>query len=90
MTVPSEVCGIAKSDPAIYRQALELLGLPGEACVFADDQEANLPPAAALGMTTIHPQEPEGTARRAAGLFGLASYGVTRPGPETLPGLRAS
>ncbi|MDH6137158.1 putative hydrolase of the HAD superfamily [Kitasatospora sp. MAA4] len=71
VTVLSELCGIARPDPAIYRHALEQLGLPGEACVFVDDQEINLPPAATLGMTVVHAQEPQETALRVAGLLGL-------------------
>ncbi|MFB8216098.1 HAD-IA family hydrolase [Streptomyces anulatus] len=52
--VVSELEGLAKPDPAIYRLALERIGLPAERCVFVDDHEANLPPAAELGITTVH------------------------------------
>jgi putative hydrolase of the HAD superfamily len=61
VTVVSELEGIAKPDPAIYRLALDRLGLPGEDCVFVDDYPANLPPAEALGITTVlatKPQQP--------------------------------
>jgi putative hydrolase of the HAD superfamily len=54
ITVISEREGIAKPDPVIYRRTLERMGLPGQACVFVDDIPANLPPAAALGITTVH------------------------------------
>ncbi|MET9142829.1 MULTISPECIES: HAD-IA family hydrolase [unclassified Streptomyces] len=52
--IVSELAGMAKPDPAIYRLALERVGLPAERCVFADDHAVNLPPAAALGITTVH------------------------------------
>ncbi|MFJ4972438.1 HAD-IA family hydrolase [Streptomyces sp. NPDC088755] len=51
--VISEVVGLAKPDPAIYQLTLERLGLPGTACVFVDDHPVNLPPAEALGITTV-------------------------------------
>ncbi|MEU8434142.1 HAD-IA family hydrolase [Streptomyces sp. NPDC029216] len=51
--VISEVVGMAKPDPAIYRLTLDRLGLAGEECVFADDHPVNLPPAATLGITTV-------------------------------------
>jgi len=44
---------MANPNPAIYRLALERLRLPGSACVFADDHRVNLPPAEALGITTV-------------------------------------
>ncbi|MFJ6540113.1 HAD-IA family hydrolase [Streptomyces sp. NPDC091385] len=52
--VVSELVGMAKPDPAIYRLTLERVGLPAERCVFADDRAVNLPPAARLGITTVH------------------------------------
>ncbi|WP_330174586.1 HAD-IA family hydrolase [Streptomyces sp. NBC_01498] len=51
--VISEVVGLAKPDPAIYQLTLDRLGLPGPACVFVDDHPVNLPPAEALGITTV-------------------------------------
>jgi putative hydrolase of the HAD superfamily len=51
--VISEVIGMAKPDPAIYQLTLDRLGLPGTACVFVDDHPVNLPPAEALGITTV-------------------------------------
>ncbi|MCQ4084372.1 HAD-IA family hydrolase [Streptomyces sp. RB6PN25] len=71
--VISEVEGIAKPDPAIYERTLDRLGLPGEACVFVDDHERNLPPAAALGITTVHADGQDGTAARVAALLGLCT-----------------
>jgi len=51
--VVSELEGLAKPDPAIYRLTLDRLGLTAAECVFVDDHPANLPPAAALGITTV-------------------------------------
>ncbi len=51
--VVSEVVGLAKPDPAIYELTLDRLGLPGSSCVFVDDHPVNLPPAEALGITTV-------------------------------------
>ncbi|MGW5861744.1 HAD-IA family hydrolase [Streptomyces sp. NPDC055239] len=51
--VISEAVGLAKPDPAIYQLTLDRLGLPGPACVFVDDRPINLPPAKALGITTV-------------------------------------
>ncbi|WP_329386451.1 HAD-IA family hydrolase [Streptomyces sp. NBC_01716] len=51
--VISEVVGLAKPDPAIFQLTLDRLGLPGPACVFVDDHPVNLPPAEALGITTV-------------------------------------
>ncbi|WP_329436401.1 HAD-IA family hydrolase [Streptomyces albidoflavus] len=52
--VVSEQVGLAKPDPRIYQLALDRLGLPPERCVFADDQAANLVPAVAAGIATVH------------------------------------
>lgn len=54
MHVVSELEGLANPDPAIYRLTLERMGLPAEQCVFVDDHEANLSPAAELGIATVH------------------------------------
>ncbi|WP_198539353.1 HAD-IA family hydrolase [Streptomyces graminilatus] len=51
--VISEVVGMAKPDPAIYQLTLDRIGLPGTECVFVDDHPVNLPPAEALGITTV-------------------------------------
>ncbi|GHJ35456.1 HAD family phosphatase [Streptomyces sp. TS71-3] len=51
--VISEREQVAKPDPLIYQRALEHLGVPGQQCLFVDDNEANLPPAQALGITTV-------------------------------------
>ena len=43
----------AKPDPAIYRYALDRLGLRGEETLFLDDKPENTQAAAALGIQTI-------------------------------------
>jgi putative hydrolase of the HAD superfamily len=53
LVVSSEV-GIRKPDAAIYRLAADKFGIAPSRCVFVDDVAANLPPAAELGMATIH------------------------------------
>lgn len=61
--VLSEVVGVRKPSPGIYQHALDALGLTGPECVFVDDHEENLPPAAMLGIRTIHhTTDPETTA----------------------------
>ncbi|HEY1702403.1 MAG TPA: HAD-IA family hydrolase [Trebonia sp.] len=62
--------GLRKPDPEIYQLTLDKLGLPGDACVFADDTAANLPPARELGLTTAHSTSDDDTAT-VAGLLGL-------------------
>jgi putative hydrolase of the HAD superfamily len=63
--------GIRKPDPAIYLVAAEKLGLPASACVLVDDVAANLPPAAELGMATIHHTDSAATVRELGRVFGI-------------------
>ena len=63
--------GIRKPDPAIFQHTLELLDVAAHSCVFADDTEANLVPAQALGMTVMHALDERETARRLRSLLGL-------------------
>jgi len=44
--------GVRKPDERIYRMAINVLGVPAAACLFVDDRDENLQPAAALGMAT--------------------------------------
>ncbi|WP_424216512.1 HAD-IA family hydrolase (plasmid) [Streptomyces sp. BI20] len=76
--VLSEEVGMAKPDPAIYRHTLDLLGLPGRDCVFADDRSENLAPAAALGITTVHVTD---ETRAVTALAGLLDLPVPRAAP---------
>ncbi|MFB7911984.1 HAD-IA family hydrolase [Kitasatospora sp. NPDC056076] len=73
VTVVSELEGIAKPDPAIYRLALERMGLSGEVCVFVDDHPVNLPPAEALGITTVLADGQPETVARIASLLGIGA-----------------
>ncbi|MGH7804741.1 MAG: HAD family hydrolase [Candidatus Binatia bacterium] len=54
VVIDSSEVGLRKPDPAIYDLLLERLQLSGDAVAYVDDYEANLAPAAALGMRTIH------------------------------------
>ncbi|MFI6644709.1 HAD-IA family hydrolase [Streptomyces sp. NPDC050504] len=69
--VVSELERVAKPDPAIYRLALDRIRLPAERCVFVDDRSANLPPAAALGITTVHVTDEEAAVAELAALLGV-------------------
>ncbi|NBE49887.1 HAD-IA family hydrolase [Streptomyces boluensis] len=71
--VISEVVGMAKPDPAIYQLTLDRLGLPGSACVFVDDHPVNLPPAEALGITTVLATSESDTVAELQGLLGVSA-----------------
>jgi putative hydrolase of the HAD superfamily len=45
--------GLRKPDPAIFRLALDRLGVEGRTAVFVDDHPGHLEPAAELGMATV-------------------------------------
>lgn len=51
VVVVSALEGVVKPDPAIYRRALDRLGVAPEEAVFVDDQRANVKAAQRLGMT---------------------------------------
>jgi putative hydrolase of the HAD superfamily len=51
-----------KPDPAIFKLALDRLGLPPGQCVFADDTEENLLPAYRMGMAVFHALDEQVTA----------------------------
>ncbi|MFJ3867593.1 HAD family hydrolase [Streptomyces nigra] len=67
----SEDHGLRKPEPAIYEHMLKMLELPAAACVFVDDSPHNLPPAAAMGMATVHAQEPRATITEIQNLLGI-------------------
>lgn len=50
--------GRRKPDPAAYQLALDVLRRPPQSVVFIDDRPENLTPARALGMQTVHYQDP--------------------------------
>jgi putative hydrolase of the HAD superfamily len=62
---------LRKPDPAIYLLAADKLGLPAAACVLVDDVAANLPPAADVGMATIHHTDSSATVKALEEAFGL-------------------
>ncbi|MTD45881.1 HAD-IA family hydrolase [Conexibacter sp. W3-3-2] len=53
--------GIRKPSPEIYAMAVEAAGVAASDCVFVDDQEVNLPPARALGITAVHHTDADAT-----------------------------
>lgn len=57
----SEEHGLRKPEKAIYERMTEMLDVPADACVFVDDAQHNLPPAAELGMATVLAQDPRVT-----------------------------
>jgi putative hydrolase of the HAD superfamily len=57
----SEQYRMRKPEPEIYQLMLDLMNLPGEACVFVDDTAHNLPPAEEQGIATILATDPERT-----------------------------
>ncbi|MFD7284044.1 HAD-IA family hydrolase [Streptomyces sp. NPDC059862] len=69
--VLSEVHGTRKPEPEIFRLVLDELGLTAEECVFVDDTEQYLPPAAELGFATVHAVEPARTVTALETLLGI-------------------
>ncbi len=53
VVVDSSAVGMRKPNPAIYRHALDLVGVPAERAVFLDDAESNVVAARAVGMHGI-------------------------------------
>ncbi|MEU4097495.1 HAD-IA family hydrolase [Streptomyces sp. NPDC026673] len=70
--VISEQHGMRKPEPAIFRLTLEELGLPAEACVFVDDTEQYLAPAAELGLAGVHAKDPKETIAQLEALLGVS------------------
>jgi putative hydrolase of the HAD superfamily len=66
-------CGVRKPERRMFELGLEALGLRGEEVVFVDDFPENLPPAEALGMTTVlhDPAAPGATVQALERLFDL-------------------
>jgi putative hydrolase of the HAD superfamily len=73
--VISEQHGLSKPDPDIFRLVLKMLDLPAEECVFVDDTEQYLSPAAELGFATVHAREPRETIARLETLLGVPLAG---------------
>ncbi|MFJ9563939.1 HAD family hydrolase [Streptomyces fuscichromogenes] len=68
----SEQHGLRKPDPAVYELILKILEVPGDQCVFVDDNAENLLPAEALGMATVLHRGAEQTTTRLEELLGVA------------------
>ena len=52
LVISAEV-GLAKPDPAIYRLALDRLGVQAERSIFVDDFESNIAAASEMGMRAV-------------------------------------
>jgi putative hydrolase of the HAD superfamily len=63
--------GMRKPTPAIYELGAAAIELTPEDCVFVDDLPFNLPPAAELGMATVHHVESERTIAELEQLLGV-------------------
>jgi len=64
--------GIRKPAPEMYRLGAERAGVAPEACVYVDDLPFNLPPAAELGMATVHHTDSAVTLPELERLLGVA------------------
>ncbi|MEU5088349.1 HAD-IA family hydrolase [Streptomyces sp. NPDC021356] len=74
--VISERHGLRKPQPEIFALVLKMLDLPAEECVFVDDTEEYLAPAAELGFATIHARQPHETIARMEALLGVSLGGT--------------
>jgi putative hydrolase of the HAD superfamily len=74
VVVLSAEVGVRKPDPEVFALTVERLGVEPARCVFADDSEDNLPPAAAMGMTVIHALDESVTARTLRALLALPKH----------------
>ncbi|MEU1268565.1 HAD-IA family hydrolase [Streptomyces sp. NPDC005799] len=75
--------GTRKPEPEIFRLVLRELGLTAEECVFVDDTEQYLAPAADLGFATVHAINPARTVAALETLLGIPLTG-TDPDRVTL------
>ena len=64
--------GIRKPAPEIYALGAERAGAEPAACVYVDDLPFNLPPAAELGMATVHHTDAALTVPELERLLGVA------------------
>jgi putative hydrolase of the HAD superfamily len=67
--VDSSQVGLRKPDPAIYELTCQRLGLDPAQCLFVDDIRSNVEAAGALGMTTLHCDDPVAVAEQVAVLL---------------------
>jgi putative hydrolase of the HAD superfamily len=77
VVVLSSDLGIRKPDAGIFTRTLELLGVEPRSCLFADDTEANLVTAQAMGMTVIHALDEDETAQQLRTLLDLPERPVS-------------
>jgi HAD superfamily hydrolase (TIGR01509 family) len=61
---------LRKSEPAIYRRALDILGRPARRILFIDDRPENVAGAVAAGMKAIRFEGAEALRRE------LRNYGI--------------
>ncbi|MGI9602483.1 MAG: HAD family hydrolase [Acidimicrobiales bacterium] len=79
--IDSSAVGVRKPSPAIYRLALERVGVPATQAVFVDDMPGNVAAAQDLGLTTVW--VPEENAMTAADeLRDLLALGGPEPAPD--------
>jgi putative hydrolase of the HAD superfamily len=64
--------GIRKPAPRIYELGAQAIGREPAECVFVDDLPFNLPPAAELGMATVHHTDPAATVAELERLLGVS------------------
>ncbi|MFB7288685.1 HAD-IA family hydrolase [Actinacidiphila glaucinigra] len=69
--VISEQHGLRKPEKEIYELTLRMLELPGNECVFVDDTQPYLAPAADLGMATVLAGDPKDTVRYLQDALGI-------------------
>ncbi len=63
--------GIRKPAPRIYELGAQAIGREPAQCVFVDDLPFNLPPAAELGMATVHHTDAQATVAELERLLGV-------------------
>jgi putative hydrolase of the HAD superfamily len=73
--VLSDIVGLRKPEPAIFDLMLRQVGVTARDAVFVDDVAANLPPAEAIGMRTIHHVETAVTIAELETLFAISLRG---------------
>jgi len=79
--------GMRKPAPEMYALGAERAGVEPSACVYVDDLPFNLPPAAELGMATVHHVSAVETVPELERLLGVALGGSADDGsPDLDPG----
>jgi putative hydrolase of the HAD superfamily len=73
--------GMRKPAARIYELGAEAIGRDPAQCVFVDDLPFNLPPAAELGMATVHHTSPDSTIPELERLLGITLREPTQSAP---------